>query len=252
MPTLYHRAPVGHCAKVLITLAEKGIAYDSCLVTVPWSEQRPLGIDEIDPTWSLPILVDDDGTMLAESSVIDEYLDETRPQPPLMPTDRTGRWRARVWFKFVNEDLAPAVSMMAWTSWTRPSLDEPTLAALSARAESLAAPERRRYWRQALDGFTPEQLAAAETKIRGVVELAGQRLRESPWLAGADYSLADIDAWPFFEPLPRLVPHIAGQNAAPLIAGWIARVGARTAVATAVAGARDTDWVPGPEPIRWG
>ena len=43
----------------------------------------------------LPALIDGDGPILFQSVAIMEYLDETRPEPPLLPKDPRGRARVR-------------------------------------------------------------------------------------------------------------------------------------------------------------
>jgi glutathione S-transferase len=48
----------------------------------------------LNPAALVPVL-DDDGTVLTQSLAIIEYLDETRPQPPLLPADAAGRARVR-------------------------------------------------------------------------------------------------------------------------------------------------------------
>ncbi|MGB8402432.1 maleylacetoacetate isomerase, partial [Bradyrhizobium sp.] len=47
------------------------------------------------PQMALPALVDDDGAALFQSLAIIEYLDETHPEPPLLPADARGRARVR-------------------------------------------------------------------------------------------------------------------------------------------------------------
>jgi glutathione S-transferase len=252
MPLLYYRAPVGHSAKTLITLAEKGISFQSRLIEPPALEPHAATIRSISPSGSLPVFVDDDGTGLAESSAIGEYLDETRPTFRLMPEDPIGRWRARVWFKVVNEDLAPAVAILAWSAWRVPTLGSDEREYLTAAAEAIPALDRRRYWQEGLAGFTPSRLEAAQAKVRGVINLVEKQLTQSAYLAGSRYSLADIDVWPFMEPLPRLLPDIVGETFTPHLTAWTERIAARPAVIAATRGARDSDWVLGPEPIRWG
>ncbi len=44
---------------------------------------------------AIPALVDGDGPALFESLAIIEYLDETHPNPPLLPKDPKGRARVR-------------------------------------------------------------------------------------------------------------------------------------------------------------
>lgn len=250
MPILYHRAPVAHSAKVLIVLAEKGIRFESRRTEVPACEVA--SVRAASQSGHLPVLVDDDGTTLAESSAIAEYLDETRPSPPLMPSDALARWRARVWFKFVNEDLAPAVAMLAWSAWRLPALLGDERAALAMRIEAITVPDRKAWWGEALAGFKPERMDVARKKVQGMAHLLEQRLSQFEFLAGPEYSLADVDAWPFVEPLPRLLPTVVNEHASPRLLRWMRRIGSREAVATVIADARDTDWTLGPELIRWG
>ena len=49
----------------------------------------------INPQMALPALVEDDGTVLFQSLAIIEYLEETYPNPPLLPADAKGRARVR-------------------------------------------------------------------------------------------------------------------------------------------------------------
>jgi maleylacetoacetate isomerase len=51
--------------------------------------------------------LDIDGRVLTQSLAIIEYLDETRPQPPLLPSDPGGRARARSLAQLVAADIHP-------------------------------------------------------------------------------------------------------------------------------------------------
>jgi len=250
MPVLYHQAPVAHSAKVLIVLAEKGLAFDCRRIDPPCGSQDP-DILNASHAGSVPVLVTDDGAAIGESSTIAEYIDDTHPEVPLMPRDAVGRWRARVWFKFVNEDLAPATSVLAWNAWGRPGRDEAALAAIPPQLEALPQ-DRQAFWFEAFFGFGNERVDHARQKIAMVVGLIEARLLEFEYLAGDTYSLADIDVWPFASVLPELVPDLAGPGSAPKMHEWIEKVAQRPAVRSVTAEAAKADWLPGPEPIRWG
>ena len=249
MTTLYIAGPTGHSLKLLIAIAEKGLALDVRTVDALDLEQHRDPLSQFTPTGSLPVLVDGD-FVLTESSIINEYLDETGEGPALMPESPRDRWRARTWFKFVNEDLAPAVSLVAWREWGLPTLSAAKCEQLREAAEAINALERRVHWQQALDGFLPAQQETADTKIAAFLDLAEQKLAEADYLAGTHFSLADVDAWPFLEPLRRLRAELI--DARPRTRAWIERVLARPAVAAAYSGYADRLWVPGPELIRWG
>ncbi len=249
MTTLYIAGPVGHSLKVLLAAAEKELTLATVPVDAIDLEQHRDPLAKLTPTGCLPVLVDGP-LVLTESSIINEYLDETGERFALMPADPGERWRARTWFKFVNEDLAPAVGILAWREWGLPALETGRHARLPEAINAIAALERRSHWQQALDGFLPAQHETAEAKIANFLELTEQRLAANAYLAGDAFSLADIDVLPFVEPLRRLRPDLIGAH--PATTAWIERILARPKVAAVHAGYSDELWVPGPELIRWG
>ena len=59
------------------------------------------------PYGKVPVLEDGD-TVIYESAIIDEYLDEKYPQMALMPRDLAARARARIWIDYCNTRLQRA------------------------------------------------------------------------------------------------------------------------------------------------
>jgi glutathione S-transferase len=53
--------------------------------------QREAAYRVVNPMMALPALIDGEGPILFESMAIIEYLDETHPNPPLLPRDARGR-----------------------------------------------------------------------------------------------------------------------------------------------------------------
>lgn len=80
--------------RVRIALNLKGIPYNSAPVHLVRGEQFESGYRRINPQSVVPTL-DDHGTILTQSLAIMEYLEETRPRPPLLPADAPGRARVR-------------------------------------------------------------------------------------------------------------------------------------------------------------
>jgi maleylpyruvate isomerase len=80
--------------RVRIALNLKGLAYDPVLVHLPKGEHRRPEYAAVDPQALLPTLVDGERA-LSQSLAIIEYLEETRPEPPLLPADAAGRARVR-------------------------------------------------------------------------------------------------------------------------------------------------------------
>src|SRR6185295_4758627 len=71
--------------------------------------QRDPKFRDVNPMMALPALVDGDGPALFESLAIIEYLDETHPKPPLLPSDARGRARVRALAQLVACDSHPLV-----------------------------------------------------------------------------------------------------------------------------------------------
>jgi maleylacetoacetate isomerase/maleylpyruvate isomerase len=80
--------------RVRIALNLKGLAYDAAYVHLPRGEHRQPAYGALNPQALLPTL-EDGGHLLTQSLAIIEYLEETRPQPPLLPEDAPGRARVR-------------------------------------------------------------------------------------------------------------------------------------------------------------
>jgi glutathione S-transferase len=90
--TLYDADRCPYCARVRIALAEKGIEYETVEVDL---DDRPAWIYEKNPLGRVPVL-EEDTFLLAESAVIDEYLDDRYPEPPLWPADPAERALGRM------------------------------------------------------------------------------------------------------------------------------------------------------------
>jgi len=97
-----------HCHRVRFVLAEKGINVE--IIDVSNNESAAADLLELNPYNETPTLVDRD-LLLHDAGVINDYLDERYPHPPLMPVDPVSRARLRLvhhrilrdWFPLVEE-----------------------------------------------------------------------------------------------------------------------------------------------------
>ena len=81
--------------RVRIALALKGLDYTYMPVHLARGEQLKESYASVSATRLVPTLGEDDGHLLTQSLAIIEYLDETHPEPALLPADARGRARAR-------------------------------------------------------------------------------------------------------------------------------------------------------------
>ena len=88
----FHRSSASY--RVRIALALKGLAYDYKPVHLRKNEQFSESYAAVSAARLVPLLVDGEHT-LTQSLAIIEYLDETHPEPPLLPRDALGRARVR-------------------------------------------------------------------------------------------------------------------------------------------------------------
>lgn len=83
--------------RVRIAMALKGLSYDPTFIHLARNggEQNTPAFHEVNPQGFVPVLIDDEGNSLYQSLAIMEYLDETHPNPPLLPKSPAERARVR-------------------------------------------------------------------------------------------------------------------------------------------------------------
>ena len=96
--------------RVRIALNLKNITPDEVVdINLMKGQQREDAFRKVNPMMAIPALVDGEGPALFESLAIIEYLDETHPNPPLLPKDPKARARARGIAQIVACDSHPLV-----------------------------------------------------------------------------------------------------------------------------------------------
>jgi glutathione S-transferase len=130
MITLYDADRCPYCARVRIVLAEKGLEYEAIAVDL---DDRPAWIYEKNPLGKVPVLEEGD-FVLAESAVINEYLEERWPEPPLWPADPGERALGRLLVHRFDKVSRPYYALRRGDEGARKRLDA-QLASLAARLE---------------------------------------------------------------------------------------------------------------------
>ena len=152
-----------YCQRIRMTLLEKGLEF--ALIEIDLYN-RPDWFGQISPYGKVPVLRHD-GVTVYESVIINEYLDEAFPSPPLLPATPALRAQARIWMDYCETRfLATAHKLMS----------------------EAADPDRRAG---NIDQFT---------EVLRFIEHDGLRkLSEGPYFFGRQVSLVDLQFSPFFE-----------------------------------------------------
>ena len=106
--------------RVRIALALKGLDYDYLPVHLVKKEQATPEFVARSGTGLVPLLVLDDGRGLHQSLAIIEYLDETCPEPPLLPAGALGRARVRALAQDIACEIAPIANLRVLQYLTGP------------------------------------------------------------------------------------------------------------------------------------
>jgi len=92
---LYDFLSSPNCQRVKVVLAEKKLPYETIPVDLKKGEQKKAEFLKLNPYGKVPVLIDG-ATVLYESLIINEYLEERYPAPPLMPKDHAKRAKVRI------------------------------------------------------------------------------------------------------------------------------------------------------------
>lgn len=154
---LYYAQRSPYARKIRILLAEKNLPCEQ--KTTDIANKAPEFI-QISPIGKVPVLVDEDGTTIWDSTLIAEYLDETYPEPAFYPSDRQQRLECRKW-----EDIGDTLADNAIGLWFQ-----------KLKGEN-ADPKDRDKYQAAIDRLLP---------------VLNQKLAASTYLLGNSWTAADI------------------------------------------------------------
>lgn len=173
MIVLYDFPECPYAQKVRIVLAEKELEFETKVVDLRKGEQRAAEFLKLNPLGKVPVLVDDEAVVY-DSTIINEYLDEEYPNPPLMPEDSWGRAKVRMMEDMADMLFTPRVELV--------------------QAE-LRRPEAVR---------DQEKVRRLQTEILHLLRRLEQTLGSRSFVAGDFFSLADAAFVPGLLALPSL------------------------------------------------
>lgn len=191
-------------AEGTLALAEKKLKWEGHHLNLRAADQQKPEYLKLNPNAVVPTLLDN-GAVIIESTVICEYLDDAYPEPRLRPSDAVGRARMRLWTKQLDEGVHAATSVVSNAIAFRYQKLAIGMEELEKFHQKMPDPvKRKRSWENVTKGIDSRYFSESIKrfdKLLGDVETA---LSESPWLAGKEFSLADIGYAPYITRLDHL------------------------------------------------
>lgn len=201
----YKMAP--NCRRVRFFAAEKGVPLDCVDVDLMTREQLGDAYVAVNERRTVPLLELDDGTRLTESVAICRYLEETTPEPALFGTGALGKAQVEMWHRRVElEGLMAVAEALRNTSE-------------GFRDRAIPGPQNFPQ--------IPELAERGQRRLDAFYAMLDERLGESRYLAGEDFSIADIlgvVTVDFAKAVKRRIPEEAAN-----LARWHAEVSGRPA-----------------------
>jgi glutathione S-transferase len=236
MLELYHHGSSTCASKVRFVLAEKGLPYQSHYVDLLKGEQFRPDYLKLNPLAVVPTLVHD-GVVLIESTVICEYLDDEFPEVPLKPRSAMARARMRLWTKAVDEQLQPAAKYITYAACHRhiikrlpPDKFEQFMQGPEGEAETRVGGGPGRVGSKRAHVEQGVAAPGVDRKFRmydRYLQKMDDALADGPWLAGAEFSLADISLTPYVNRLDMLGMSELWTRLRPRLTDWFERIKAR-------------------------
>jgi glutathione S-transferase len=243
MLELYHHGSSVCAAKVRFVLGEKGLEWQGHYLDILKGDQFTPDYLKLNPKAVVPTLIHD-GRVIVESTVINEYLDETFPMPPLKPLSPPARAAMRQWTKAVDEDIHPACAEVTFSSCHRhiikrlPPNDYDAF--LNGTPPQSVTPTWHARKKEIVTlGFEAPGVADKFRLHERYLDKMEKTLAGQPWLAGETFSLADISVTPYVNRLEMLGMAQFWTQTRPRVTDWFTRIKARPAFKPAF-----LDWCP--------
>jgi glutathione S-transferase len=169
---IYSAALCPFAHRVRLTLIEKGISFELIEIDL---HNKPANFLEISPYGKVPVLKHGDNRVW-ESAIVNEYLEEAFPEPPLLPKEPIQRAQARIWINFADTRLFATSGKLLYGRDPNPT------ALLAELSEHLRFMEH--------EGLSKNPAS-------------------TPYWLGTELSLVDLTFYPWFEQL-AVLEHFRG------------------------------------------
>jgi glutathione S-transferase len=240
---LYHNINSVCAQKVRIALKEKKQEATEHLLTLQGDQNDPAYM-KLNPNGVVPTLVHD-GKVITESSLILYYIDDSFPDPPLMPKTPVARHRVRLYNKLIDEYMHNACTIITFATAFRPRFLKMPREQWLAEINKAPLKRRAEYKRSVIEhGLDSEFAIDALNQHQKMISWMADDLKRGPYLAGDTFTNADCAVIPYILRLELLGLGAMFQQE-PMIVAWWGRVRERDSVKSAIFDRmQETDWAP--------
>jgi glutathione S-transferase len=193
---LYDSKSSPNCQRVKVVLAEKQLPFETIPVDLKKGEQKQSDFLKLNPYGKVPVIIDG-ATVLYESCIINEYLEEKHLEPPLMPKDPAKKAKIRILIDYGMTHLNGPYQKL--------------------RSETMKGENER----------STEVLEAAKKDLKNLLQRFEREIGDQPYLAG-DFSLLDADLIPRFLRLEGF--GVLPEPSLPRLGAWLQRMKQRPSV----------------------
>jgi glutathione S-transferase len=232
---LYHAARSNCSARVRLLLAEKGLDWNSHVISLMRRENRRPEYFAINPKGLVPSLIHD-GWVITESNDILFYIEAKFPNPSFTPGAVDEHADMVRWMRMSADLHLPGVKTFNYSGMK--TVAQPGAQDAFESYEALQTDQEllKFHEKASISGFSTEERAQAQAILADALGEMDRLLAKQSWLAGDSYSLADI-CW--VTTMPTL--DRSGFDLAPFarVLEWRKRIAARPAYADSVTGWED-------------
>ena len=221
--------------KVLITLFEKKLSWETKRVDLFTNEQYDPQYLKYNPKGVVPTLVHDNKPIV-ESTLICEYLDETFPKPSLVPSVPYERSQMRLWSKHIDEGIFEATREISFSAMFRDKLRNMTEAQRNVRFNNVGDPARSARFRSTYEhGTDSPYVLYAVAAFEKLFRAMDDALKDGrTWLVHDNLTLGDINVMPFVTRLHYLNLLDLFIDQRPLVQRWFERATAQDSYKKAI------------------
>ncbi|WP_281973448.1 glutathione S-transferase [Ruegeria faecimaris] len=197
-------APNPRRARMLI--AEKGLEIETRNISIAKAEQLDGAFLAVNPNATIPVLVTDEGATLTENLGIAAYLEARFPEPPLMGRTPDEKGLVLMWNSIVEQQGGVPIAEALRN--THPAFKDRAIPGPANYAQ------------------IPELAQRGMDRVGRFFDLLETRLKDSAFVAGAEFTLADISTFVFVDFARVIKMRIPQENTATL--SWFDKIASRT------------------------